>query len=60
MIPRPEPHLLLKRKDLIGILWMVALALQDDGWFLRSDIIWQKTNPIPESGCRQRPADKKL
>lgn len=39
----------LKPKDLIGIPWRVAFALQDDGWWLRSDIIWAKTNPMPES-----------
>lgn len=39
----------LKAKDLIGILWRVALALQADGWYLRQDIIWHKTNPMPES-----------
>lgn len=36
-------------KNLLGIPWRVALALQDDGWVLRSDIIWAKTNPMPES-----------
>ena len=39
----------LKEKDLVGIPWRVALALQDDGWWLRSDIIWNKPNPMPES-----------
>ena len=39
----------LKPKDLIGIPWRVALALQADGWWLRSDIIWHKPNPMPES-----------
>ncbi len=39
----------LKRKDLVGIPWRVAFALQADGWFLRSDIIWHKPNPMPES-----------
>lgn len=39
----------LKPKDLIGIPWRVAFALQDDGWYLRSDIIWHKPNPMPES-----------
>jgi DNA modification methylase len=42
-------HNLLKSKDLIGILWRVALALQADGWWLRQDIIWSKPNPMPES-----------
>lgn len=39
----------LKPKDLCGIPWRVALALQDDGWWLRQDIIWHKPNPFPES-----------
>lgn len=39
----------LKPKDLVGIPWRVAFALRDDGWYLRSDIIWHKPNPIPES-----------
>lgn len=39
----------LKSKDLIGIPWRVAFALQADGWYLRQDIIWQKNNPMPES-----------
>lgn len=39
----------VKPKDLIGIPWRVAFALQDDGWYLRQDIIWHKPNPMPES-----------
>ena len=39
----------LKSKDLVGIPWMVAFALRADGWYLRQDIIWAKTNPMPES-----------
>jgi DNA modification methylase len=39
----------LKHKDLVGIPWRVAFALQADGWYLRSDIIWHKPNPMPES-----------
>lgn len=39
----------LKPKDLIGIPWRVALALQADGWYLRQDIIWHKPNPMPEA-----------
>jgi DNA modification methylase len=39
----------LKPKDLVGIPWRVAFALQADGWYLRSDIIWSKSNPMPES-----------
>jgi site-specific DNA-methyltransferase (adenine-specific) len=38
-----------KAKDLLGIPWRLAFALQDDGWYLRSDIIWAKPNPMPES-----------
>ena len=45
--PRLGPG--LKDKDLVGIPWRVAFALQADGWYLRSDIIWSKPNPMPES-----------
>jgi DNA modification methylase len=45
--PIPPPG--LKPKDLVGIPWSVALALRADGWYLRSDIIWSKPNPMPES-----------
>jgi len=45
--PIPTPG--LKPKDLIGIPWRVAFALQADGWYLRQDIIWHKPNPMPES-----------
>lgn len=44
----------LKPKDLIGMPWRLALALQADGWWLRQDIIWHKPNPMPES-VRDRP-----
>ena len=44
----------LKPKDLIGIPWMAAFALRADGWYLRSDIIWHKPNPMPES-VKDRP-----
>jgi DNA modification methylase len=44
----------LKAKDLVGMPWRVALALQADGWYLRSDVIWAKPNPVPE-GVRDRP-----
>lgn len=43
-----------KPKDLLGIPWLLAFALRADGWFLRSDIIWHKPNPMPES-VRDRP-----
>lgn len=46
---RPETPDGLKPKDLVGIPWMVAFALRADGWYLRSDIIWSKPNPMPES-----------
>lgn len=52
--PNREPQEGLKPKDLVGIPWRVALALQADGWWLRSDIIWAKPNPMPES-VRDRP-----
>lgn len=45
----------LKQKDLVGIPWAVAFALRRDGWYLRCDIIWEKTNPMPES-TRSRPS----
>ncbi|HWD40078.1 MAG TPA: site-specific DNA-methyltransferase, partial [Fimbriimonas sp.] len=44
----------LKDKDLMGVPWRVAFALQDAGWYLRRDIIWSKKNPMPES-VRDRP-----
>ncbi len=44
-----KPPMGLKPKDLIGIPWRVAFALQADGWYLRQDIIWSKPNPMPES-----------
>lgn len=39
----------IKSKDLIGIPWLLAFALRADGWYLRQDIVWAKTNPMPES-----------
>lgn len=39
----------IKSKDMIGIPWLMAFALRDDGWYLRQDIIWHKPNPMPES-----------
>lgn len=47
--PPSAKDLNLKPKDLIGIPWRVAFALQADGWYLRQDIIWSKPNPMPES-----------
>lgn len=46
--PGGDNDLKLKPKDLIGMPWRIALALQEDGWYLRSDIIWSKTNCTPE------------
>ena len=48
-VTRPKPSKGIKPKDLIGIPWRVAFALQQDGWYLRQDIIWHKPNPMPES-----------
>jgi len=49
MIKRNKNFDSVKQKDLIGIPWMLAFALRKDGWYLRQDIIWHKTNPMPES-----------
>jgi len=49
-----RPNTGLKPKDLLGMPWRVAFALQQDGWYLRSDIIWHKPSPMPES-VRDRP-----
>jgi len=46
---QPKRIISLKPKDLVGIPWRVAFALQADGWYLRQDIIWHKPNPMPES-----------
>ena len=49
----PPKHPYLKTKDLVGIPWRVAFALQKDGWYLRNDVIWHKPNPMPEAvNCR--------
>ena len=50
-----KPYANVKRKDLIGIPWMLAFALRERGWYLRSDIIWRKTNAMPE-GAKDRPS----
>jgi len=47
--PNRMPQEGLKPKDLVGMPWAVAFALRADGWYLRSDIIWSKPNPMPES-----------
>lgn len=49
------PGLGLPRKSLIGIPWRVALAMQDDGWTLRSSVIWQRPGTLPEPTARDRP-----
>jgi site-specific DNA-methyltransferase (adenine-specific) len=54
MTTRPPTPDGLKPKDLIGIPWRLAFALQDEGWFLRSDVIWNKPNAMPES-VKDRP-----
>ncbi len=54
MLPRTRDFGNLKNKDLIGMPWRVAFALQAAGWYLRSEIIWHKKNPLPES-VRDRP-----
>ena len=52
--PQSYSNNVLKPKDLIGLPWRVAFALQEDGWWLRSEIVWHKLNPMPES-VRDRP-----
>jgi len=54
MSVRPTTPEGLKSKDLIGLPWRLAFALQEDGWYLRSDIVWNKPNAMPES-VRDRP-----
>ena len=54
MSMRPDTPEGLKPKDLMGIPWRLAFALQDDGWYLRADIIWNKPNAMPES-VKDRP-----
>ena len=49
LLGRKKAPVGFKHKDLLGIPWMVAFALRADGWYLRSDIIWHKPNPMPES-----------
>jgi len=51
---RPDTPEGLKPKDLLGVPWRLAFALQQDGWYLRSDIIWHKPNAMPES-VKDRP-----
>ncbi|MFK8254201.1 DNA-methyltransferase [Ancylobacter terrae] len=51
---RPDTPDGLKSKDLLGIPWRLAFALQDDGWYLRADVVWNKPNAMPES-VKDRP-----
>lgn len=46
---KPRNYAGYREKDMVGIPWRVAFALQDDGWYLRRDIIWHKPNPMPQS-----------
>jgi len=55
MSVRPDTPDGLKPKDLLGIPWKLAFALQEDGWYLRSDIVWNKPNAMPES-VKDRPS----
>lgn len=55
MTVRPNTPEGLKPKDLQGIPWRLAFALQDDGWYLRSDVVWNKPNAMPES-VKDRPS----
>jgi site-specific DNA-methyltransferase (adenine-specific) len=55
MAVRPGTPEGLKPKDLIGVPWRLAFALQEDGWYLRDDIVWHKPNAMPES-VKDRPA----
>ena len=54
MSVRPDTPEGLKPKDLIGVPWRLAFALQEDGWYLRNDIVWHKPNAMPES-VKDRP-----
>ena len=56
-VTRPKPSEGIKPKDLVGIPWRVAFALQDNGWTLRSDVIWSKKAPMPESMAGTRYQD---
>jgi len=55
MSVRPDTPDGLKPKDLMGIPWRLAFALQDDGWYLRADVVWHKPNAMPES-VKDRPS----
>lgn len=55
MSVRPGTPEGLKRKDIVGVPWRLAFALQQDGWYLRSDVVWDKPNAMPES-VKDRPS----
>ena len=55
MATRPSTPDGLKHKDIIGVPWQLAFALQQDGWYLRSDVVWNKPNAMPES-VKDRPS----
>ena len=55
--PKLNSHAVIKQKDLIGIPWRLAFALQADGWYLRSEIIWHKPNPMPETPHKRTTQD---
>lgn len=52
---RPNTPEGLKKKDMLGVPWRVAFALQDDGWYLRADVIWRKPNQMPTGNIYDRP-----
>lgn len=52
---RPDTPEGLKKKDMLGVPWRVALALQADGWYLRADVIWHKPNQMPTGNIYDRP-----
>lgn len=52
---RPDTPDGLKKKDMLGVPWRVAFALQDDGWYLRADVIWRKPNQMPTGNIYDRP-----
>ncbi|MEW5932590.1 MAG: site-specific DNA-methyltransferase [Bacillota bacterium] len=54
--PTAGRHAVLKPKDLVGAPWRVAFALQEDGWWLRSCVVWEKPNVLPE-GVKDRPVE---
>lgn len=54
-IRRPDTPAGLKKKDMLGVPWRVAFALQDDGWYLRADVIWRKPNYMPVGHLYDRP-----